>query len=135
MGLASRFTEFCSRSWGDPQFCESLVFDGWFLVIFYAFPWPFRRSRGVHLRPRSISSGTTKMDLVDAGATDLSLDALEAAAVVTAQGASESPNGESFGLQKLLHALQAMRTGDFSVRLPTEYIGLEGKVCDTFNEI
>src|SRR5277367_5336940 len=44
-------------------------------------------------------------------------------------------NGHSFGLEKVLHALQAMRTGDFSVRLPTEYTGLEGKVCDTFNEI
>lgn len=43
--------------------------------------------------------------------------------------------GHSFALAKFLHPLQAMRTGDFSVRLPTEYVGLEGKVCDTFIEI
>ena len=45
------------------------------------------------------------------------------------------PNGHSFRLHALLHALQAMRSGDFSVRLPTECTGLEGKICDTFNEI
>ena len=28
-----------------------------------------------------------------------------------------------------------MRTGDFSVRLPTDRTGLEGKIADTFNEI
>ena len=28
-----------------------------------------------------------------------------------------------------------MRTGDFSVRLPSDRTGLEGKIADTFNEI
>ena len=36
---------------------------------------------------------------------------------------------------ELLHALQAVRNGDFSVRLPGDRIGIEGKVADTFNEI
>ena len=31
--------------------------------------------------------------------------------------------------------LQAMRDGDFSVRLPGDWTGLEGKIADTFNEI
>ena len=35
----------------------------------------------------------------------------------------------------LLHALQAMRVGDFSVRLPGDQVGLGGKIADTFNEI
>src|SRR5258706_3843706 len=35
----------------------------------------------------------------------------------------------------LLEALQAMRIGDFSVRLPGNLTGLEGKIADTFNEI
>src|SRR6201984_189440 len=35
----------------------------------------------------------------------------------------------------LLHALQAMRCGDFSVRLPGHQTGLSGKIADTFNEI
>ena len=38
-------------------------------------------------------------------------------------------------LQAILDALQAMRIGDFSVRLPRDQIGLAGKVADTFNEI
>src|SRR5271157_3560125 len=75
------------------------------------------------------------MEPVDAGATEISLDAHQVVAGFIEQDTSEPLNGHSFGLQKLLHALQAMRTGDFSVRLPTEYIGLEGKVCDTFNDI
>src|SRR5690348_8164008 len=50
------------------------------------------------------------------------------------------PNGKlnghgSLDLPALLHALQAVRVGDFSVRLPTDQTGLEGKIADTFNEI
>ena len=35
----------------------------------------------------------------------------------------------------LLQAMQAMRNGDFSVRLPNDHDGLSGKVADAFNEI
>src|ERR1700675_3228373 len=42
---------------------------------------------------------------------------------------------ESFDLQGLLDTLQAVRVGDFSVRLPRDQIGLAGKIADTFNEI
>jgi len=38
-------------------------------------------------------------------------------------------------LSELLRALQAVRDGDFSVRLPGDWSGLEGKIADTFNEI
>ncbi len=38
-------------------------------------------------------------------------------------------------LRDLLTALQAMRDGDFSVRLPGHWTGLEGKLADTFNQI
>ena len=38
-------------------------------------------------------------------------------------------------LSVVLDTLQAMRDGDFSVRLPSDWTGLEGKVADTFNEI
>src|SRR5215468_8882802 len=45
-------------------------------------------------------------------------------------------NGKfAFELKDLLHALQAVRTGDFSVRLPGDHLGIEGKISDTFNEI
>ncbi len=44
-------------------------------------------------------------------------------------------NGDSLELRELLHALQAMRVGDFSVRMPGHQVGLMGKVADTFNEI
>jgi HAMP domain-containing protein/CheY-like chemotaxis protein/signal transduction histidine kinase len=37
--------------------------------------------------------------------------------------------------QDLLHALQAMRSGDFSVRMSGDYLGIDGKIADTFNEI
>jgi HAMP domain-containing protein/CheY-like chemotaxis protein/signal transduction histidine kinase len=39
------------------------------------------------------------------------------------------------GLNELLHALQAMRVGDFSVRMAGDRVGLIGKVADTFNDI
>jgi HAMP domain-containing protein len=44
-------------------------------------------------------------------------------------------NGESNSSQDLLHALQAMRSGDFSVRMTGDHLGIDGKIADTFNEI
>ncbi len=46
-------------------------------------------------------------------------------------------NGDSdaHGLAELLHAMQAMRVGDFSVRMAGDRIGISGKIADTFNEI
>ncbi|HVH81508.1 MAG TPA: HAMP domain-containing protein, partial [Stellaceae bacterium] len=38
-------------------------------------------------------------------------------------------------LHELLHAMQAMRMGDFSVRLPDDLTGLTGKIADVFNDI
>ena len=45
--------------------------------------------------------------------------------------AARSPGGH----RELLHALRAVRDGDFSVRLPGEWTGIQGKVADTFNQI
>src|SRR3979490_1327519 len=44
-------------------------------------------------------------------------------------------NGKPDTSQELLHALQAMRSGDFSVRMTGDHLGIEGKIADTFNEI
>src|SRR6187455_337834 len=44
-------------------------------------------------------------------------------------------NGKPDPSQELLLALQAMRSGDFSVRMGGDYLGIEGKIADTFNEI
>src|ERR1700694_4371538 len=44
-------------------------------------------------------------------------------------------NGRPDPSQELLHALQAMRSGDFSVRMTGDHLGIEGKIADTFNEI
>src|SRR5215213_649984 len=42
---------------------------------------------------------------------------------------------DSLDLNHLLYALQAMRVGDFSVRMAGNQLGIEGKIADTFNEI
>ncbi len=41
----------------------------------------------------------------------------------------------SADLSTILASLQTMRDGDFSVRLPGSWTGLEGKIADTFNSI
>src|SRR5215469_9024301 len=41
----------------------------------------------------------------------------------------------TLNLRELLRTLQAVRDGDFSVRLPSDMTGLAGKIADTFNEI
>src|SRR5688572_11548027 len=42
---------------------------------------------------------------------------------------------DTFQPHELLAALQAMRVGDFSVRMSGAALGIEGKIADTFNEI
>src|SRR6266699_2937711 len=44
-------------------------------------------------------------------------------------------DAKSLDQRKLLRVLQAVRDGDFSVRLASDRTGLAGKVADTFNEI
>ena len=51
---------------------------------------------------------------------------------------SKSNDGQgmaSLPSQALLQALQKVRAGDFSVRLPGDLTGIEGKIADTFNDI
>ena len=71
-----------------------------------------------------------------AGATKKNGAAAAAAAASLAKAQSANLNGgEALQLQELLHALQAMRVGDFSVRMAGHQVGVMGKVADTFNEI
>src|SRR5437870_1965624 len=59
--------------------------------------------------------------------------------VAVAETGSAPANGQapdsSPNLRALLYGLQAVAAGDFSVRLPGDWIGLEGKIADTFNDI
>ncbi len=49
--------------------------------------------------------------------------------------ANGKPQETPLDQRELLRVLQAMRDGDFSVRLAGDQIGLAGKIADTFNEI
>src|SRR5215469_12781240 len=58
----------------------------------------------------------------------------------SAAPASTPQNGVANGAavfdpHELLHALQAMQVGDFSVRMAGDRTGIEGKIADTFNTI
>ena len=44
-------------------------------------------------------------------------------------------DGSPFDIALVLNALQHVRDGDFSVRLPNHWTGIEGKAADTFNDI
>ena len=50
-------------------------------------------------------------------------------------GSSPASDIDDVNMRKLLRALQAVRDGDFSVRMPSDQTGLPGKLADTFNEI
>src|SRR4029453_16090692 len=58
--------------------------------------------------------------------TDSAVSSLPTDTLLTTPGAE---------LSTLLSALQRMKDGDFSVRLPGNWVGLDGKIADTFNEI
>jgi HAMP domain-containing protein/CheY-like chemotaxis protein/signal transduction histidine kinase len=62
--------------------------------------------------------------------------AVHAKRLLATKSAARS-NGEdaSLDLKMLLEALQSMRVGDFSVRLPRDRVGIAGKIADVFNEI
>ena len=50
-------------------------------------------------------------------------------------GNSHTSHSAAADLSVILASLQSMREGDFSVRLPGSWTGLEGKIADTFNAI
>jgi HAMP domain-containing protein/CheY-like chemotaxis protein/signal transduction histidine kinase len=60
-------------------------------------------------------------------------------AVASTEAAHANGNGaetvSAADLHNFLHALQAVRVGDFSVRMAGNHVGLAGKIADTFNEI
>jgi HAMP domain-containing protein/CheY-like chemotaxis protein/signal transduction histidine kinase len=69
---------------------------------------------------------------------DVAGDANVNGSATTALNEAPAPelNGSEPGeLRELLHALQAMRVGDFSVRMAGDQVGIMGKVADTFNGI
>ena len=49
--------------------------------------------------------------------------------------ANDAVAQDPLDLRELLHALQRVRDGDFSARLPGDWTGMGGKIADTFNEI
>ncbi|MFL5043079.1 MAG: HAMP domain-containing protein, partial [Xanthobacteraceae bacterium] len=67
--------------------------------------------------------------------SELSEEARTNGPVVTSANGDAGAAGESVDLHELLEALQAVRVGDFSVRLPGDRVGIAGKIADTFNEI
>ncbi len=61
-------------------------------------------------------------------------------AVELERAPSETALGQANGhsqpdIPAILYGLQAMSNGDFSVRLPGDWTGIEGKIADTFNDI
>ena len=51
------------------------------------------------------------------------------------QAAQAFDRHDALDTVRLLHALDALEKGDFSVRLPLEWTGVAGKVADTFNRV
>ncbi|MGH8102805.1 MAG: HAMP domain-containing protein, partial [Chthoniobacterales bacterium] len=50
-------------------------------------------------------------------------------------GNSFQRNGAALDERQLLTALKAYKNGDFSARLPQDWVGLPGKIADTFNDV
>src|ERR1051325_9459981 len=45
------------------------------------------------------------------------------------------PGPESVPRRQLLAALRALRRGDFDVRLPDDLGGVDGQICEAFNDV
>jgi HAMP domain-containing protein/CheY-like chemotaxis protein/signal transduction histidine kinase len=66
---------------------------------------------------------------------EMSMEPTHAAAATVSPLANGHFIPTELGANDLLAALQAMRRGDFSVRLPSDQAGIVGKIADTFNDI
>ncbi len=70
--------------------------------------------------------------------TDASIATANEAPKISVKGNGKGharATGTPVDLSVILGALQTMRDGDFSVRLPGSWTGVEGKIADTFNDI
>ena len=67
--------------------------------------------------------------------TESSAKGSRAPAVTNGISAVKATDHVSPVLIELLTVLQAMRSGDFSIRMRGDGVGIEGKIADTFNEI
>ena len=52
-----------------------------------------------------------------------------------ANGARANGGNAISNANRLLNALTALKKGDFTVRLPTDWTGMDGKIADAFNEV
>ena len=77
-----------------------------------------------------IESGVMITDENESGATALALENPP-----SWEGNGEAAHSEDAFTRQILHALIALRNGDFTRRLPVDWIGVHGKIADTFNEI
>jgi len=66
---------------------------------------------------------------------ELTPDQEEAIASLPRHNGKTKNSQESVDLTVILTSLQSMRDGDFTVRLPGTWVGLPGKIADTFNAI
>jgi hypothetical protein len=71
----------------------------------------------------------------DRNATVLENPVSGSEAATRANGNAKHRAESSPELRIILESLRTMRNGDFSVRLPGSWIGLPGKIADTFNDI
>jgi HAMP domain-containing protein/signal transduction histidine kinase/CheY-like chemotaxis protein len=63
------------------------------------------------------------------------VEVLEGQPSITAILAGRQTDGNSLDKAMLLTALTALKKGDFSVRLPIDLEGMDGKIADTFNDV
>jgi HAMP domain-containing protein/signal transduction histidine kinase/DNA-binding response OmpR family regulator len=54
---------------------------------------------------------------------------------VTTRNNGTREHRDSLDRRQLLSALRAFRRGEFEVRLPDELVGLDGQICEAFNEL
>ena len=55
--------------------------------------------------------------------------------VTSLLGVQLAQNPDGFDKGKLLAALLDLKRGDFTIRLPVDLEGIDGKIADTFNEV
>ncbi len=90
--------------------------------------------------PNTLSRKTSAKDKIPITLNGTKKTALKSRNKTGGSGSNGNGNGQthhpsSLDNRELLRVLAQMRNGNFSVRMPVDLLGLDGKICDTMNEI
>jgi len=84
---------------------------------------------------RKVPNGSATITASGNGHSKSSNKRIKVSSTPSANGSSNGYDHDEFDKKELLRILTEVKNGDFSSRMPIDATGINGKICDTLNEI